>query len=139
MRDHAGRLARAGGAAALLVALVTAGVLAAGFLYGEDAGAAKRKPLSTLWAVVKDDGTLVRGKGATGSSVLSTGDYRVNFNRDVSGCAYAATLDGARPGEISVFKKEVGGNETTPRQVAVATRNSAGTVVNAPFHLIVRC
>lgn len=67
------------------------------------------------------------------------GDYRVTFDRDVSGCAYAVTLDGARAGEISVFKKEVGGNETTPRQVAVATRDSAGALANGPFHLIVRC
>ena len=124
---------KAGGAAIL------GGVLSVFVLPSRDAEAARRRLLKTLWAVVNADGTLERGKGVIGTSKPGTGDYRVTFNRDVAGCAYSATLDEAAAGEISVFKKEVGGDETTPQQVAVATRNSASTLVDKPFHLIVHC
>ena len=60
-----------------------------------DAGAARRCPLTSLWAVVDADGDPVRGKGVTSSRNGGTGDYAVFFNRKVSGCAYAATT-GAR-------------------------------------------
>ncbi len=49
-----------------------------------------------LWAVVKKDGTLVRGHGLAPSNPPTrkeaTGIYRVTFNRDVDGCSYQATI-----------------------------------------------
>ena len=92
-----------------------------------------------LWAVVNSNGTLDRGVGVTQTSRIDTGDYRVTFNRNVSGCAYAATLAGALQGEISTFVRDIDPNATTPQQVAVATRNSSGTLADIPFHLIVTC
>jgi hypothetical protein len=70
---------------------------------------------------------------------VDTGDYRVTFNRDVSGCAYSATLDNAQSWEISVFEKISDPSATTPRQVAVATWDSAGILQDRPFQLVVRC
>ncbi len=146
MRDYATRLARAGGATALLVALVTAGVLAAGLVYGDDAGAAKRPLLKTLWAVVNEDGTLDRSKGVTAGSRLGTGAYRITFNRNVSGCAYAATVDVSgigegHAGEVYVSRNDDSQtNPTTPRQVDVTTTNSGGTSnSDNQFDLIVHC
>jgi predicted ATPase len=101
--------------------------------------AAKRRTLTTLWAVVNADGTLDRDKGVTASNRVDTGDYRVTFNRDVSGCAYSATLGNVQSGEISVFEKISDPNATTPRQIAVATRDSAGILQDRPFQLVVRC
>src|SRR5215210_6658080 len=68
----------------------------------EDADAAKKKELKTLWAVVDADGTLVRGKGVTGNNKLGTGTYGFFFNRNVEGCAWVATLREGNAGEISV-------------------------------------
>jgi hypothetical protein len=60
-----------------------------------------------LWAVVTATGSLARNNGVTSATQLSTGDYEVVFNRDVTHCAYAATLgspDATDPvaGEVGV-------------------------------------
>jgi hypothetical protein len=90
-------------------------------------------------AVVQSDGTLVRGKGATDASKLSTGKYEVDFGRKVSNCAYVATIGdpstGVAPsGEITVATRS--GN---PDAVFVETNNSSGTTSDRPFHLQVSC
>jgi hypothetical protein len=46
----------------------------------------------THWAVVRGDGSLVRGSGITGPARLATGQYEVTFDTDVTGCGYIATL-----------------------------------------------
>ncbi len=48
-----------------------------------------------LWAVVNPDGTLARGSGATASgraAGFAAGVYTVTFNRNVTQCAYMATI-----------------------------------------------
>lgn len=91
-------------------------------------------------AVVKSDGTLVRGKGATGASHLTpTGEYQVDFGRKVSNCAYVATIGdpgtGVAPsGEITVATRS--GN---PDAVFVETNDSSGNRSDRPFHLQVSC
>lgn len=92
-----------------------------------------------LWAVVGSDGTLGRKNGASSSSKLATGEYQVVFGRDVSGCAYDATIgraDTTEPpaGEIGVAQRA--GNSSA---VSVVTRDSAGTKTDLPFHLSVNC
>jgi hypothetical protein len=91
-----------------------------------------------LWAVVYFNGTLERGHGVTATSNDGPGEYRVTFDRDVSGCAYSALISESRGGEISTFRK-VFPNPTMPDQVSIATHNSAGTLENRAFHLIVTC
>ena len=112
----------------------------------DDAEAAKRPLLKTLWAVVNEDGTLDRSKGVTNSSRLAEGGYRITFNRDVSGCAYSATVDlsglgEGRTGEIYVSRDDDSPTDpTTPRQVDVVTYNSSGTGSgDNQFDLIVHC
>jgi hypothetical protein len=89
----------------------------------------------TRHAVIAGAGTVVRGRGTTSAARRAEGDYQVLFNGDVRGCTYFATLGDPRVGgEIAVgtFAGDANG-------VLVATRNSAGTASDRPFHLTVSC
>jgi hypothetical protein len=47
-----------------------------------------RKPaVKVIYAVVRDDGALLRGKGAKTAEKISTGFYKVTFDRRASQCA----------------------------------------------------
>jgi hypothetical protein len=92
-----------------------------------------------LWAVVDGGGGLTRKSGATSSTHLAPGEYEVVFGRDVSGCAYTATIgsgDTSEPlsGEVGVAQRA--GNASA---VSVVTRDSAGNKADRPFHLTVTC
>jgi hypothetical protein len=106
-------------------------------LDGLDSGAFVRR----LWAVVKDDGTLVRGQGAV-SAVTGGGGYFIRFNRDVSQCAYTATVgqkDTAYfdPGEIQATQTTGAGDPT--HDVYVAISESDTGAVQKGFSLVVTC
>jgi hypothetical protein len=94
---------------------------------------------STLWAVVDSTGAITRKSGATSSSHLAAGEYEVVFGRDVTACAYAATLGSgdateAPAGEIGASERAGNANA-----VSVVTRDSAGAKADRPFHLTVNC
>jgi|SRR5208337_1964700 len=93
------------------------------------------------FAVVASAGGLVRGSSsAMGAAPTgSPGQYLVIFNKDVSGCAYVATIGdtdsaSATPGEIWVAS--LTGNVDG---VFVQTTDSTGAASNRPFHLSVSC
>jgi hypothetical protein len=97
------------------------------------------------WAVVNDNGTLVRGSGAVSAKQLFTpgtrGSYQVTFNRRVKGCALTATIGRVNsasfnpaPGEIGVAYRH--GNS---KSVYVKTRDSSGSEADRSFHLSVLC
>src|SRR4051794_40503574 len=46
----------------------------------------------TLFAVVNPNGTIARGLGAVSAQRFAPGVYEVIFNRNVSRCAYVATI-----------------------------------------------
>ena len=50
--------------------------------------------MAILAARVNSDGTLASGSGATGAFKDSPGSYRVDFDRDVSGCYFSANNSG---------------------------------------------
>jgi hypothetical protein len=56
------------------------------------------------WAVVKKDGALVSGRGVVsvirGAPLVPVGLYKITFDKDVTPCAYVATL--SSPGLVSV-------------------------------------
>jgi len=92
-----------------------------------------------LWAVVTATGSVARNNGVTSATQLATGDFQVVFNRDVTTCAYAATLgspDATDPvaGEVGVAQRA--GNAGAVR---VVTRDSGGTPADRAFHLTVTC
>jgi len=69
--------------------------------------AVKARP---AWAHVNANGTLARSSGGVTSAALGVdGQYSVNFGRDVSNCAYVATIDygeSANEGEVSVSPRD---------------------------------
>lgn len=109
---------------------------------------------TALWAVVRSDGTLVRGSHVastqrlepmflTGFGPTAAGDgaYEVVFDRDVTGCAYVATLG---LGGLELAEGPRGGTFVAPRfQVAagvfVQTYDDAGADTDLGFHLAVFC
>ena len=93
-------------------------------------------------AVVSAAGALVRHSGsASAAEKVGTGVYEVTFSKDVSGCAYIATIGdtanaAAGPGQISVSGDVDGDN---PDDVQVQTFDKTGTAADSPFHLYVSC
>ena len=98
------------------------------------------------WAVVSAIGGVVRSSSVPGpvtvEHVLSSGIYEVNFGKDVSACAYEATIGdtaSAVPvqGQISVSGDV---NADSPDDVYVHTFDKTGvTATDSPFHLTVTC
>lgn len=117
-----------------------AGAQPAGGAAGETAAAAQDKCACTSWAVVSANGSLVRDFGANAAARIGLGFYRVIFDKNVTRCAYTATvgLPGSigipPPGEISVV-----GLNGVPNGVLVATYTSTGANADRPFHLAVHC
>jgi len=95
-------------------------------------------PAVSYYAAVAAGGSPYRGnfKGED-HSAGGSGRYTFTFERDVSACAYTAsigTIDGTatEPGLATV-------RNTTDGQVVVQTTDVAGNPKDLPFHLIVAC
>lgn len=84
-----------------------------------------------LWAVIESNGLADNWYGMTGNQRLAAGQYAIDFNRDISNCAYTATLSGIN-GQITTF-----GNP--PQSVYVFTSDNAGNSADRSFHLVVNC
>ena len=106
---------------------------------GTPQAAAGSKP-QTFNAVVNFDGTLARGRGATGVLHTDTGIYEVDFTKDVSACGYTAsigltgTTGGSDPGTVTVV-----GRSGTPKGVYIQTFDRKGHAADLGFHLILAC
>ena len=94
---------------------------------------------TALWAVANGSGTIVRSSGTTGSKHLTTGEYEVDFNRDVTGCAYTATIGDPAHGTPVTGFIGVAAREGEASGVYVETHNSAATLTNIAFQLAVFC
>lgn len=95
------------------------------------------------WAVVTSTGDTVRHSGGATdvkATKLSTGTYEVTFAKDVTGCAYVATIGdpgkaSATPGFTTVSSGALG----NPNDVQVQTFDKSGTAADMAFHLYVSC
>jgi hypothetical protein len=111
-------------------------------------------PATALWAVVNADGTLARGSGVVstakleimaivpdvGPLAMGDGSYEVIFERDVTACAYTATLGTAEFGDTPLRGQiEVARRFMHADGVFVATSDDAGTDHDGGFHLAVFC
>jgi hypothetical protein len=95
---------------------------------------AEARELKTLWAVVNSNATLAHGKGVVSiSRFAAVGSYVVRFNRNVSTCAYVATLSNQFVGQTST--DDFFGSD----EVLVLTSSSSGTLADMSFHLVVNC
>jgi multidrug efflux pump subunit AcrA (membrane-fusion protein) len=92
-----------------------------------------------LTAVVTQGGVLERGQSATSAERLGTGLYHVNFNRNLSQCAWVGQIGSgdATPviyGEMSIFLQN-----NNPNGLFIQTADSNGVLGDHPFHLMVHC
>jgi hypothetical protein len=97
------------------------------------------------WAVVESSGTLNRSHssaGAVTSSHTAAGQYEVSFSKDVSGCAFEATIGDAAAAVPAQGQISVSGDTDTdsPNDVYVQTFDATGAIAtDSPFHLYVSC
>jgi hypothetical protein len=96
--------------------------------------------LSSGFAVVDSNGTLVRGSGAQGAVRNSTGTYTVVFAHTVKNCVFTATtgLTGSVGDPPNGFVTIAGANGNI-KGVYVATFDASGAPADLAFHLNVRC
>lgn len=97
------------------------------------------------WAVVAANGTVVRSSSSAGTVTaehVGTGVYEVTFNKDVSGCAYNATIGDTAASVPAQGQISVSGDTDTdsPNDVYVQTFDPTGVIAtDSPFHLLVSC
>jgi len=97
------------------------------------------------FAVVNSDGTISRASSASvvegDTHVAGSGIYEVDFGKDVSKCAYQATLGGTGTTAVPAGEVTVTGDTDgdSANDVTVSTFNSAGTATDSSFHLTVTC
>jgi hypothetical protein len=94
----------------------------------------------TRFAVVEANGVTARGRGVVSSQSIGGGFYEVIFSRNVTKCAYVATMGDSgsntngTPGEIAVV-----GRFGKPNGVFLSTFDSTGALADRSFHLQVLC
>jgi len=93
-----------------------------------------------LRAVLKSDGTLAGGRDVAATSRISTGSYEVIFDRDVSRCAYTATVGRPSPGFTThPLTITTAGRMGNPNGVFVFIHQTAGAVADHAFSVVTRC
>jgi len=95
---------------------------------------------TALWAAVDSSGTVPRSSGlGSGSTRITTGQYVVVFNKDVTGCIYQATSGGPSTGQ-QLALLSVGQRNGSPAALNVLAINPTGTaLVDTSFYLAVFC
>jgi hypothetical protein len=92
------------------------------------------------YAVIKADGTKVRGPHVVSSGHSGTGAYQVVFDRTVSGCVYTASPGVPGTGQVAMpAVVTTAGLFGNPNGVYIAMHLSNGTAFDSPFHLILYC
>jgi hypothetical protein len=114
---------------------------------GKDSSAFVPTSRAPMWVVVNSTGTIARKSPEVISAerycsftvpTCLNGVYLVTFNRDVSQCAYAATIYNPQLGLINAGPRS--DSFFDPRQVQVVTSGPSGEGPRATtFHLIVTC
>jgi hypothetical protein len=95
---------------------------------------------SPLWAVVKEDGNLIRSSGFLSVTHPSTGTFEVKANQAITNCAWVASngddTTGLGPYAYTRTHRKSG---TTDTIVVEVVQGSSGSLTNLPFHLVVTC
>lgn len=98
----------------------------------------KGDPATKLWAVVRNDGGIVKQSGGVGvNKPAGSGLYTVTFPQSVSACAPIVTLSGtgSTPDEGSASATQ----GAQPAQLTVQTLNSGGGHSDRTFAIAVFC
>ena len=93
----------------------------------------------SAFALVKSDGTLVRGAQAVSSTRLGPGNYTVRFSIDVSACVYSADVQGATPGSDPLIGGARSFNLGGKGRTVGVKIGSHGFPVDRDFSIIVVC
>jgi hypothetical protein len=117
---------------------VRAAILGAAALVGlvlpSAAQAAKR------WAVVRQDGTLVRGRDVAAATRTGPGTYVITFDGSIRTCAYLANPGDPATGVVADPAVAAVSRRANPRSLSVQTYNeSSESPADEPFHLFVAC
>jgi hypothetical protein len=84
--------------------------------------------VAVMSAVVGGDGAWARGTVGTSSLKTAAGTYTVQFPRDVSACAYVATLGDTSTALPPTGSALVSRSGSSPSTVFVETLNTAGSL-----------
>jgi len=104
-------------------------------------GSLTNQDIDVFYAVLTDEGVVVRQSGGVTGLRLTgegAGRYAVDFNVDVTTCAYVAGVGTATFGAAE-GQAGTGLLLGTTDTVRVNTTTSDGTTANKPFHLTVVC
>ncbi len=88
--------------------------------------------IKPMWALVAGNGDLQLGSRTTAASRLTPGTYEVDFDRDVSNCAYHATAIGL---QTALVEPRTG----VPTGVFVELTGASGSATDGGFYLTVTC
>ena len=100
----------------------------------------KGEPATSLWAVINQNGTIARHRGATANTLKeATGTYNVHFDRDVSSCAYSVTIGGADAGTPPAGSAGATNLADVNNALYIRTYNAAGALADQGFHVAVLC
>ena len=118
--------------------------IADGSLTGADIadGSLEAADTGMYFAVLTDEGVLVRSSGGVVASRITGGDpgrYQIDFNKDITQCAWTATV-GAVTAGTAQGQAGTGLLTATVDTVRVNTVTSnTGDPVNRPIHVVVAC
>jgi len=115
--------------------------VADGSLTGADIadGSLSNQDVGVLFATVNTDGTLDNSSGGVTSSTTGTGNFVVDFGRDVTNCAFDATLANPGSGTPAAGSIVTADRSANANAVFVRTYDSTPVAADRSFHLIVVC
>ena len=93
---------------------------------------------SSLWAAINAGGTVARKSGALSATHTQTGIYRVQFNRNITQCAWLVSIGSAASTTAYGFV-EAELASTTTDSVQVGTRDIHGVAADRGFIVSVLC
>jgi hypothetical protein len=96
--------------------------------------------VGVLFAQVNADGTVANSSGDVTVDRKSVGEYAVDFGRDVSNCAFVASVGDATAGVTTGSAIQATDKSDNPAAVFVKTADRTGTTdLDRPFTVIVVC
>jgi hypothetical protein len=94
--------------------------------------------VGVLFASVESTGVLENSSGNVSALRGGPGAYVVDFHRNVTKCAFTATVGSTGVGPLT-GAAIVGDKDSNPNGVFVRTQDSAGVDTDRDFHLLVVC
>ena len=93
----------------------------------------------TYSAIVSSAGGLRLGPAGSSASLITTGNYEVDFPSDVSLCVYTATIGTSPASFLAPAIVTVTPRSGNPNGIFVPTFSVTGTPENHPFNIHVQC